>query len=47
VLSAVGLSGEGLALVLSVDWLVDRFRTTVNVFGDAVGAAVVEKSFRA
>ena len=46
VLSAVGLSGEGLALVLSVDWLVDRFRTTVNVFGDAVGAAVVEKSFR-
>lgn len=47
VLSAVGLSGgEGLTLVLSVDWLVDRFRTTVNVFGDAVGAAVVEKSFR-
>jgi len=46
VLSAVGLSGEGLALVLSVDWLVDRLRTTVNVFGDAVGAAVVEKGFR-
>jgi len=45
VLSAVGLSGEGLALVLSVDWLVDRLRTTVNVFGDAVGAAVVEKGF--
>ncbi|HUT91597.1 MAG TPA: dicarboxylate/amino acid:cation symporter [Thermoguttaceae bacterium] len=46
VLSAVGLSGEGLALVLSVDWLVDRLRTTVNVFGDAVGAAVVEKGFQ-
>ncbi len=45
VLSAVGLSGEGLALVLSVDWLVDRLRTTVNVFGDAVGAAVVERRF--
>ncbi|NQT15238.1 MAG: dicarboxylate/amino acid:cation symporter [Planctomycetes bacterium] len=45
VLSAVGLSGEGLALVLSVDWLVDRLRTTVNIFGDSVGAAVVEKTF--
>jgi len=45
VLSAVGLSGKGLALVLSVDWLVDRFRTTVNIFGDAVGAAVVQESF--
>lgn len=45
VLSAVGLSGEGLALVLSVDWLVDRLRTTVNIFGDSVGAAVVEKAF--
>ena len=30
-------------LILSVDWLLDRFRTAVNAFGDAVGAAVVEK----
>jgi Na+/H+-dicarboxylate symporter len=42
VLNAVGLPVEYLGLILSVDWLLDRFRTTVNVFGDSVGAAVVE-----
>ena len=45
VLNAVGLPVEYIALILSVDWLLDRFRTAVNVFGDSVGAAVVEKSF--
>lgn len=43
VLKAVGLPLEGVGLILAVDWLLDRFRTTVNVWGDAVGAAVVEK----
>ena len=45
VLNAVGLPLEYIGLILSVDWLLDRFRTTVNVFGDAAGAAVVERSF--
>ena len=45
VLNAVGLPTEYISLILAVDWLLDRFRTTVNVFGDAVGAAVVEKTF--
>lgn len=44
VLNAVGLPVEFIGLILSVDWLLDRFRTVVNVFGDCVGAAVVEKS---
>lgn len=44
VLNAVGLPVEYIGLVLSVDWLVDRFRTAVNIFGDCVGAAVVEKA---
>lgn len=44
VLNAVGLPVEYIALILSVDWLLDRFRTTVNVFGDCVGAAVVERT---
>ena len=44
VLNAVGLPVEYVGLILSVDWLLDRFRTAVNAFGDAVGAAVVEKS---
>ena len=45
VLNAVGLPVEYLGLILSVDWLLDRFRTAVNVFGDSVGSAVVEKQF--
>jgi Na+/H+-dicarboxylate symporter len=45
VLNAVGLPVEYIGLILSVDWLLDRFRTAVNAFGDSIGAAVVEKSF--
>ena len=44
VLNAVGLPIEYVGLILSVDWLLDRFRTAVNAFGDSVGAAVVEKA---
>lgn len=47
VLGAVGLPIEYIGLILSVDWLLDRFRTAVNVFGDSVGSAVVEKAFPA
>jgi len=43
VLSAVGLPLEGIGLILSIDWLLDRFRTAVNVWGDAVGAAVMHR----
>ena len=43
VLNAVGLPVQLAGLILSVDWLLDRFRTAVNVFGDATGSAVVER----
>jgi Na+/H+-dicarboxylate symporter len=43
VLQAVGLPLEGLGLLLAIDWLLDRFRTAVNVWGDSVGAAVIER----
>ena len=43
VLNAVGLPVEYIGLILSIDSLLDRFRTAVNVCGDAIGAAVVEK----
>ena len=46
VLKAVDLPVEYVGLILSVDWFLDRFRTAVNTFGDSVGSAVVEKSFR-
>jgi Na+/H+-dicarboxylate symporter len=46
VLNAVGLPIEYIGLILAIDWLVDRFRTAVNVWGDCVGAAVVDKSLQ-
>jgi Na+/H+-dicarboxylate symporter len=42
VLNAVHLPVEGIGMILAVDWFLDRFRTTVNVWGDSVGAAVIE-----
>lgn len=44
VLSAVGLPIEGIGLIWAVDWFLDRCRTTVNVWGDAVGAAVISET---
>merc|ERR1711936_1245755 len=41
VLETVGLPSEAVSIIMSVDWLVDRFRTAVNVLGDAFGAAIV------
>ncbi|KON46452.1 dicarboxylate/amino acid:cation symporter [Mariprofundus ferrooxydans] len=41
VLEAVGLPLDGIGLILAIDWFLDRCRTTINVYGDAVGAAVV------
>ena len=41
VLRAVNLPIEGITLILIIDWFLDRCRTTVNVWGDAVGAAVI------
>ena len=42
VLQAVGLPLEGIGMFLSIDWFLDRCRTTLNVWGDSVGAAVVD-----
>jgi Na+/H+-dicarboxylate symporter len=47
VLNAVGLPAEYVGLIIPVDWLLDRFRTATNTWGDSVGAAVVEKTFPA
>ena len=41
VLQAVGLPTEGVLIILSVDRVLDMARTTVNVWSDSVGAAVV------
>ncbi|OVE78333.1 sodium:dicarboxylate symporter [bacterium F11] len=43
ILQAIGLPLEAIGLLLAVDWFLDRCRTTVNVWGDAVGAAVLDR----
>ncbi|CAG0884480.1 unnamed protein product [Cyprideis torosa] len=41
VLDTVGLPAEDVTLIIAVDWLLDRFRTACNVWGDSIGAAMV------
>lgn len=43
ILEAVGLPTEATLILLSVDRVADMARTTVNVWSDAVGAAVVAR----
>ncbi|MFN4179920.1 MAG: dicarboxylate/amino acid:cation symporter [Armatimonadota bacterium] len=45
VFQAVGLPVKGMALILPIDRFLDMFRTTVNVLGDIVGCAVVQRVF--
>ncbi len=42
VLKAVGLPLDGIVIILAVDRLLDMMRTTVNVWGDSVGAGIIE-----
>jgi len=41
VLQTVGLPEDSVTLIISVDWFLDRIRTTVNVLGDCIGAGIV------
>ncbi len=42
VLTAVGLPVEGIGTILAIDWFLDRARTTVNIYGDAIGAGILD-----
>uniref|UniRef100_UPI00358F52A7 excitatory amino acid transporter 2-like n=1 Tax=Myxine glutinosa TaxID=7769 RepID=UPI00358F52A7 len=42
VLTAVGLPSSDIGLLLAVDWLLDRIRTSVNVVGDSYGAGIID-----
>lgn len=44
VLTAVGLPLEGMGLVLTVESLLGRLRTAVNIWGDSCGAALIARS---
>ncbi|OXA52781.1 excitatory amino acid transporter 3 [Folsomia candida] len=41
VLNIIGLPAEYVSYVVPVDWLLDRFRTMINVLGDSIGAGLV------
>ncbi len=43
VLHAVGLPLEGIGLILAVDRFLDMLRTAVNVWGDFIGAKILDR----
>lgn len=43
VFSAVGIPLEGIAIILSIDRFLDMLRTTVNVWGDLIGAKLIDR----
>ena len=44
VLRTVGLTVEGIGLIMGVDRILDMCRTTINVFGDCICTLIVSKS---
>ncbi len=46
VLRAVDIPPVYIGTIFAIDWFLDRFRTTVNVWGDTVGAAVIARMTR-
>ncbi|CAK6441137.1 unnamed protein product [Pipistrellus nathusii] len=41
VLTSVGLPTDDITLIIAVDWALDRFRTMINVLGDALAAGIM------
>ncbi|TKS75232.1 Excitatory amino acid transporter 5 [Collichthys lucidus] len=41
VLTSVGLPPDDITLIVAIDWILDRFRTMINVLGDALAAGIV------
>ncbi|KHJ90254.1 transporter, dicarboxylate/amino acid:cation Na+/H+ symporter family protein [Oesophagostomum dentatum] len=41
VLTAIGLPVNDISLIISIDWFLDRLRTSVNIIGDAYGCGFV------
>jgi Na+/H+-dicarboxylate symporter len=43
VLKAVGLPLDGIGIIIAVDRILDMFRTSINVWGDATGCVVISR----
>jgi len=43
VLDTVGLPHEYISIILVVDRILDMFRTAINVWGDLIGAKILDK----
>ncbi|KAJ8371998.1 hypothetical protein AAFF_G00298200 [Aldrovandia affinis] len=41
VLTSVGLPADDIMLIVAIDWVLDRFRTMINVLGDALAAGIM------
>ncbi|XP_075412400.1 excitatory amino acid transporter 5 isoform X1 [Tenrec ecaudatus] len=41
VLTSVGLPTDDITLIIAIDWALDRFRTMINVLGDALAAGIM------
>jgi Na+/H+-dicarboxylate symporter len=46
VLTSVGLPTEYVAILITVDWFLDRCRTTINVMGDMTVSALIDGKYR-
>ncbi|XP_027025670.1 excitatory amino acid transporter 5 [Tachysurus fulvidraco] len=41
VLTSVGLPPDDVTLIVAIDWILDRFRTMINVLGDSLAAGII------
>lgn len=42
--SSIGVPQTGMyAVIVAIDWFLDRFRTAINVSGDLFGTAIIQK----
>ncbi|XP_012541714.1 excitatory amino acid transporter 3 [Monomorium pharaonis] len=46
VLNSIGVPVEDVSLIIAVDWFVDRFRTTINIIGDSLGASIISQFYK-
>ncbi|XP_033308888.1 excitatory amino acid transporter 3-like isoform X1 [Bombus bifarius] len=46
VLNSVGVPVEDVSLIIAIDWFVDRFRTTLNIIADALGAGIISHHYK-